>query len=151
MRAAQDELPPKSAPQTVDKSRRRPDNTEVGDASRLDFGKQDTLHPLGFALAEAVIGVCVDQAGQSSKRWVVKLTAEGDFLIVKESIVMFGGGLDGIVLWRIGLDNGLPSQWAAPGPSGHLAQQLKSPLAGAEIGQVQTAISVNHAHHGDLG
>lgn len=151
MRAAQDELPPKSAPQPVDKSRRRPDNAEVGDALRLDFSKQDTLYPLSFTLAEAVIGVSVEQAGQSGEGWVVELAAKGDFLIVKESIVMFGGGLNGIVLWRIGLDNGLPSQWAAPRPSGHLAQQLKSPLAGAEIGQVQTAISINHAYHGDLG
>ena len=62
---------------------------------------------------------------------------------------MSGGRLNGIVLWRIGLNDNLPPQSTTPCPAGNLTQQLKSPFPGTEIRQVQRRVSTNYPDQGN--
>ena len=40
---------------------------------------------------------------------------------------------------------------AAPGPAGHLAQELEGPLSGTEVRQVQAGVGADHSHQRHLG
>ena len=51
---------------------------------------------------------------------------------VKAGIVVVGGKLDGIVFWRVGLEDDLPAAGTSPCASGHLCKQLKGALGGLE-------------------
>ena len=47
----------------------------------------------------------INKAGKPVERRVVKLASIVDFLFVEERVVMFGCCLNGIMLWRIGLND----------------------------------------------
>jgi len=64
----------------------------------------------------------INKADQSGERRIVKLVSVTNFLLIEEGIVMFSGGLNGIVLWRVGLNDNPPPQRATPGSPGHLTQ-----------------------------
>ncbi len=78
------------------------------------------FHPLCFPLAEKVIGMAVNEAGEASEGGVVKLTAISNFLVIEAGVVMLGGGLKGVVLRGVGLNDdpaprvprpALPATW----------------------------------------
>jgi len=49
------------------------------------------------------------------------------------------------------LDDDPTGAVAAAGPSGHLGQQLKGPLSGTKVGQVEQSIGRDHTCQGDPG
>ena len=81
----------------------------------------------------------------------MKLPPVGNFLLIKSGVVVAGGRLYGVVLRGKGLDDDPAAGRTPPRPARHLAQELESPLAGAEIRQVQAGIGADHAHQRHRG
>ena len=78
----------------------------------------------------------------------MQLAPVGNLLGIERCVVMRGSCLDGVVLRREGLDDDLSAEDTPPSPSGYLAEELKSPLPGAEVGQVQAGIGTDDPHQG---
>jgi hypothetical protein len=51
--------------------------------------------------------MAINQTCQSGEGRIMKLAAIGDFPLIEKGIVMLGGCLNGIMLWRIGLNDNL--------------------------------------------
>ena len=71
--------------------------------------------------------------------------------VVKAAVILGGGGLDGVVLRHVGLDDHLAGMLGAARPARHLGEQLEGALGGPVIGHVQRAVGQDSPHQGDLG
>jgi len=63
----------------------------------------------------------------------MKLASIVDFLFVEGEVIMACRRPDGIVVGGEGLNDYMTAQRPSPGSAGHLAQELESPLPGAEV------------------
>ncbi len=59
--------------------------------------------------------------------------------------------LHGGTVRRVGLDEDLALRFAAAGAAGDLGEQLEGALGGAEVGQVEREVGIEHADQGDVG
>ena len=66
-------------------------------------------------------------------------------------VVVRLGAPDRVVLGPEGLDDDLARQVRPPGPAGHLGEELKGPLRGAEIRKVEPHVRRHHPHQGEAG
>ena len=85
------------------------------------------------------------------KWWILQLLPSRDFLSVETSIIMVLSGQYAVVLWIVGLYNNLTRRLASACPSSYLSEEVKSPLPGAEIGQIQGNVRRNDAHQRNVG
>ena len=69
----------------------------------------------------------------------------------KPSIVVPCRRADRGVVGRVGLHEHPAGPIAPPGASGHLRHELKGPLGGAEVGQMQRRVGVDHPHQRHVG
>ena len=74
------------------------------------------------------------------------LSTVSHLLRIETLIVLGRRPLDSVVLRLVGLEYYLARLVAASGPSCHLAQQLKCPLARLEVWDVQTNVRQRDAH-----
>ena len=91
------------------------------------------------------------EQGDAAEGRVVQLAPELQFLVVETHEIMAPGALDRRVERGEGLHINLPFHIPSPRAAGDLRQQLKGPLRGAEIGQVQREVGVDDAHEGHVG
>ena len=86
---------------------------------------------------------------EAAERRVSELAAELDLALVHRAVVVGGGGLDGVVLRRVGLDDDAAAARPAAGAAGDLLQELERALAGAEVREVQSDVGGDDADEGD--
>ena len=98
-----------------------------------------------------LVAALEQEQGDAADGGIFQLPAEFDFLFVEAGEVVAAGELDGGMKGGEGLDEDFALDVAAPGAARHLGQQLKGPLARAEIGQVQAEVGVDDADQRDVG
>ena len=96
----------------------------------------DKLHPVLTATAKR-------QQRHAPHRRVVQLLPKLDFLLVKSDVIVAARVLDRRVKRRERLHVHLALDFAAPGATRHLRQQLKRPLTRSEVRDVQTQVGVD--------
>src|SRR5579885_1622927 len=77
--------------------------------------------------------------------------AEVQLFLIEPLVVLATGETDRVVLGVNGLDQHLSGELAAAGASGHLGEQLKGALGGAEVGQSEADVGRHDSDQGDGG
>src|SRR5688572_12788837 len=108
-------------------------------------------HLVGGLGADVVLAVAEEKAGQADERRVAVMTPEVDLFGKECLVVVAGGGLDGVVLRGVALDDDARAGSAPPRAAGDLGQQAEGALPGAKIGEVQASIGVDDPDGGDAG
>ena len=82
---------------------------------------------------------------------VAKLFSEVELLVGVAAEVVMAGKLNGGGVWCVGLDDDFSFKLTTSGPTCDLGEQLEGALTGAEIGNVQAEVCVEHTNEGDIG
>ena len=121
------------------------------------------LHAFGQAFAQAAggglqgelgLGLVLAAAGEEEdvgERGVEELAAVVELLAGVAVVVVVPGVLDGGAVRGVGLDEDLAKLLATTGATGDLDEELEGALGGAEVGEVEGEVGVEHADEGDVG
>ena len=82
---------------------------------------------------------------------VTKLFSEVEFLIGVAAEVVMAGKLNGGGVWCVGLNDDFSFKLTTSCPTCDLGEQLEGALTGAEIGNVQAKVRVEHTNERDIG
>jgi len=90
-----------------------------------------------------------DRIDHRDRRWIPHGTAIHELAFEKGAVVLTTGEADAVVLGIQGLDDRFAESLTAAGATGHLREQLKCPLGGAEVRDSKSDVSGDHADEGD--
>ena len=92
-----------------------------------------------------------EEADEFAERRIPQLAAALHLLRIERLVVLRGGGADGVMLRRVGLDHRVAGPRAPARPPRDLREQLKRPLRRAEVRRAQPDVGQRDAHEVDGG
>lgn len=136
------EVPAIPPVKTLDGRRGRPNQL---DAARGGFapGPEPRCAPFGFPGRLVVGRAANDDVRQTDMRRVTRAGPVCEFSLGEPLVIVGKGGPDGEVVRKRGLNEDLPPKAPSARPPGNLAQELKGPFAGPEVGKMDPDIGVD--------
>ena len=124
-------------------------------SAAVGTGLEQAAEPVGAGDGEVGGGLfgeaAEDDVGDAVGGWIWWGDAAAEFFGDEGVVVVGDGVFDGVVIGGAGLDEDLAPFGAAASAAGNLAQELEAAFAGAEVGEVDDDVGVDHADEGDVG
>lgn len=99
----------------------------------------------------AAVGVAGEELDEAGVGGIVEHAAEAQLFGGEGLVVVVQGGLDGVVLGVVGLEDNSAGAVAAAGAAGELDEEVVGALDGAEVGEAEIGVGGEHAGEGDVG